>query len=77
MSPDLIGNLVSSAIPLFGGIYVTLLGYRVVGMKPGMSLKSDEWHARFGRMFQIFGPLMIVFGLFESTMAFVSPVRRA
>ena len=77
MSPDTVGNLVNAAIPLCGGIYATLLGYRVVGTQPGTSLKSDEWHARFGLMCRIFGPLLILFGLFGVTMAFNSPVRRA
>ena len=63
MNPDVFGELVNAAIPFLGGIYATLLGYRVVGTKPGTSIRADEWHTRFDRMFRILGPLLMLFGL--------------
>lgn len=64
MRPEVIGALVDGAIPFFGGIYATLLGFRVLGKKPGVSPKYDEWHRRFGGLMKILGPLLVLFGLF-------------
>jgi len=77
MSPELLGQLVNASIPFFGGVYATLLGFRVVGAKPGQSLKSDEWHARFGKLLKVLGPLLILFGLFSALIGFVAPPRPA
>jgi hypothetical protein len=60
MNPHLTGALVDGAIPVAAGLYLTLLGYRVVGKKPGESEKYDRWHARFGRFFKVGGPLLIL-----------------
>ena len=43
MTPELIGILASAAIPLCGGVYVTLLGLMLIGAKPGENLQYDEW----------------------------------
>jgi hypothetical protein len=64
MRPEVIGQLVNGAIPFFGGIYVILLGFRVVGKKPGASLRYDEWHNRFGGTLKVCGPVIVLFGLF-------------
>ncbi len=44
MKPEVIGELVNAVIPFFVGISATLLGYRVVGKKPGASFKYDDWY---------------------------------
>lgn len=62
MNPDFIGELVNGAIPLLGGIYLTLLGYRKTGKQPGVSPSFDEWHRRYGRLLKIIGPALILFG---------------
>ena len=64
MSPEAIGELVNGAIPFLGGIYITLLGFRKVGKRPGEDLRYDEWHARFETTYKVLGPLLVVFGLF-------------
>src|SRR5262245_33758855 len=63
MTPEFFARLVEGSIPLIGGVYGCLLGYRIVGKKPGVNLKYDEWHRRYGKLFQICGPLLILFGL--------------
>lgn len=57
------GSLVNAAIPFFVGIYCLLVGFRVVGSKPGANPKYDEWHARFGVFMKVAGPVLMVVGL--------------
>jgi hypothetical protein len=64
MAPEMIGALVDAAIPFFGGTYVTLLAYRVLGKKPGESLRYDEWHAKHAGKLKVLGPLVALFGVF-------------
>jgi hypothetical protein len=59
-----LGALVNGAIPFFGGIYMTLLAYRVVGKKPGESPRYDEWHAKCAGMLKVLGPLVTLSGVF-------------
>ncbi len=69
MRPEILTALYDGGIPFFGGIYATLLGFRVVGKPPGESAKYDEWHARFGKLFRVLGPFVILFGVFQATRA--------
>ena len=62
MNPDFFGELVNGAIPLLGGIYLTLLGFRRTGKQPGVSPSFDEWHRRYGRLLKVIGPALILFG---------------
>lgn len=79
MTSQLVGTLVDCAIPIFAGIYCTLLGYRVVGKKPGASDKYDVWYARYGKWLKVAGPVLIVITLVRllSALAGVSPGSRA
>lgn len=52
--------LVNAAIPFFVGIYVLLVGFRVVGKKPGVDPKFDEFHERFGTLFKVLGVACLV-----------------
>lgn len=65
MRPESIGTLVSGAIPIFSGIYITLLAFRVIGKRLGPDPKHDAWHNRFGGVMRVVGPLLILFGLFQ------------
>ena len=65
MRPEVVGELVSGAIPVIAGVYATLLGFRVVGKPPGLSEKYDAWHNRVGVIFRVLGPLVALFGLFQ------------
>ncbi len=58
------GSLVNAAIPFFVGIFLLLVGFRVIGKKPGEDPKFDEWHARFGVFFKVAGPVLIVLAVF-------------
>jgi len=68
MQAETIGALVNGAIPILGGLYVTLLGFRVVGKKPGESLQYDEWHRKHGGKLKVLGPLVALFGLFFTVL---------
>jgi hypothetical protein len=57
------GSFVNSAIPFCVGIYCLLVGFRVVGSKPGVNPKYDQWHERFGLFFKIAGPVLMVVGV--------------
>jgi hypothetical protein len=57
------GSLVNAAIPFFVGVYCLLVGFRVVGSKPGVNPKYDQWHERFGLFFKIAGPVLMVVGI--------------
>lgn len=65
MSPDVIATIVDSGIPIAGGIYAKLLGLRIVGPRPGESLKYDQWHKNFGKVYKVLGPLLVLFGIFQ------------
>jgi hypothetical protein len=53
-------SLVNAAIPFFVGVYCLLVGFRIVGSKPGANPKYDQWHERFGVFLKIAGPVLMV-----------------
>jgi hypothetical protein len=59
MSPELVGALGDAAISFCIGVFVALVGYRVVGKRPGEDARYDEWHRRWGWLFRIVGPLLM------------------
>lgn len=69
MGHETTGDLANAAIPLVAGIYATLRGLRLIGPRRGLSPRSDEWDDRFGRVFRVFGPLLILFGLISMATA--------
>lgn len=56
-------------ILVLGGIYTTLIGFKVIKLKvkPEDQKKMDEWYQKFGKLMKICGIAMIVFGLFLLT----------
>lgn len=51
-------------IPLLGGIYCTLLGFRVVA--PGKNReRNEQWLKKFGPFMRIGGPFLIIFGFVQ------------
>ena len=57
------GSLVNAAIPFCVGVYCLLIGFRVVGKKPGADPKYDAWHARFGMFLKVAGPVLMGIGV--------------
>jgi hypothetical protein len=55
--------LIDAAIPFLVGVYCLLVGFRVVGKKPGVNPKYDQWHARFGTVFKVVGPVLMLVGV--------------
>jgi hypothetical protein len=60
----MIGALVNASIPFFAGIYALLVGFRVVGKKPGQDPKYDQWHQKFGMVLKVCGPVLILLSIF-------------
>jgi hypothetical protein len=61
---EFMGALVNAAIPFAVGVYCLLVGFRVIGKKPGADPKFDAWHARFGIFFKVAGPILILLAIF-------------
>jgi hypothetical protein len=66
---DLAGELAEAAIPFLGGFYITLVGFRVLGKKPGENPRYDTHMKKWGRWLRIGGPVLMVlsvlFGLLK------------
>lgn len=58
-------------ISLAGGVYVTLLAFRVIGPAPEADLKTDAWHKKWGRSMKIIGPLLLIISLVRLTAPFL------
>lgn len=59
------GAVIDGLITLAGGIFATLLGYRIIWKKKGENLSYDLWHERrCGLLFKIGGPFLIAFCLY-------------
>jgi hypothetical protein len=58
------GPLVNAVIPFLVGVYCLLVGFRIVGSKPGVNPKFDAWHARFELFLKIAGPVLILLAVF-------------
>jgi hypothetical protein len=67
----LIASLIDGSIMFIFGGYIALLGFRVVGKKPGTRPRLDEWMSRFGKFFKIGGPLLMAFGVFQAVFGIV------
>jgi hypothetical protein len=57
---DPMGSIVDALIPFCGGVYCLLVGFRVVGKKPGEDAKFDAWHAKFGTVLKVCGVVLFV-----------------
>lgn len=64
MTAEAIGSLINGAIPFSIGVFATLVGFRAIGKQPEVEPRSDEWHQRFGSLFKVLGPLLMLFGVF-------------
>lgn len=69
MDLDTIGALLESAIPLLGGVYGSLIGFRKLGKRPGEDEKLDAWHAKHGKVLRWLGPLVALFGVVLAVQA--------
>jgi hypothetical protein len=60
MNPQ-IASLIDSSLSIVVGIVVTLIGFRLLGPKPGINGKFEALHAKWLKHLKWLGPLMIVF----------------
>ncbi len=65
-----VAALVEGLIPLFGGLFATLYGWRKLGKHPGADPKFDAWHAQYGKLLKVIGPLVILFGVWQTAVNF-------
>ncbi len=61
-------RLVEAAIPFCAGVYVLLVGFRIVGSKPGVNPKFDQWHARWGIVMKVVGFVCLLLSIFYLTI---------
>lgn len=73
MRPEAVGEFVNAAMMFTIGLSVTLVGYRVLGKKPGQNFQNDEWHRKYGKGFQVTGPLLALCGLALMLKAVLRP----
>jgi hypothetical protein len=54
------------------GVFFSLLGYRVIGPKPGTNPRADNFYRLWGRSLRILGPIMIVGGILSEILIIAS-----
>ncbi len=60
MTAGHIATLINAGIGVLIGVYVSLLGHRVIGKKPGVSPEYDKWHKDHGSLLRVLGPVIAV-----------------
>ena len=55
-----LGVLIDCVLPGLIGVFFALLGYRVIGPKPGTDLTYDNRFAKHGRFYRVIGTLLVV-----------------
>jgi hypothetical protein len=63
MNAHVVIALIEAAIPVGGGLYMTLLAHRIVSKRPGVSPDYDAKMNKWGGTLQICGPLTVVCGM--------------
>jgi hypothetical protein len=58
-----IAQFVDSAIMFFAGFYGVLVGFRVIGKKPGVDPAYDAKHAKYLRHLKWLGPALMVIAI--------------
>ena len=53
-------QVINAAIPFLVGVFCLLTGFGVIGKKPGVDPKFDQWHARFGNCLKVAGVVLIL-----------------
>jgi hypothetical protein len=66
MQAKLIAIWLTRGIAILVGLYSTLLGYRLLGRKPGENLKYDLYMQKYGNLFKIGGLATMTLGLAEA-----------
>ena len=61
MTPTAIADLVDVGLSVFGGVLVTLFGFRVIGKSEIMV----AWHKKWGKHMRWLGPVWITLALIQ------------
>ena len=52
-------------IVVLGGLYLTLIAYRLIPIRSKDPEKAELWHKKFGKLSKILGPIMILWGIIK------------
>jgi hypothetical protein len=63
MNAHVFATLIEAVISIGGGLYATLLGFRLVGKPPGVDPNYDARIQKVSGILRICGPLVILFGI--------------
>ena len=69
MTTHLLAAIIDHSFSILFGLLVSLLGFRVLGPKPGANQKYDVFYGQWGKHLKWLGPLMVVFGVIQITIA--------
>jgi hypothetical protein len=62
MDAQTLATLVEAMIPIGAGVHFTLLGYRIIGKKPGVDPDADPKRKAALDKLKIFGPILVFGG---------------
>jgi hypothetical protein len=63
MSSETIAQYIETVVMMGAGLWIWAIGFRLIGKKPGESIKYDAWHDRYGRFFRYGGPIVMLSGM--------------
>jgi hypothetical protein len=69
MTTQLIADIIDHAISIVGGAMALLIGYRLIGPKPGINPKFDAFHGKWGKHLKWLGPVVILFAFLQMGLA--------
>lgn len=55
--------MIDGIIMCLVGLWATMVGFRVLGARPGQSPRWDQWHERYGKLVRVLGPVVVLCGL--------------
>ena len=64
-----VATIIDHSISVLAGILALLLGYRVLGPKPGANPKYDTFYLKWTKHLKWLGPVIIAFALVQIAIA--------
>ena len=69
MTPDLITALIEYGLPILVGVYFILVGYQIIGPKPGTNPTHDYRFAKYGHYSRLAGFALLAAPLLRFTFS--------
>lgn len=73
MNADTFGSVVNALIMALVGLWVWMLGVRMIGKPPGLRPEYDALHEQFGGKMRVAGPLAMVCAFVMLAIKLLSP----